>query len=327
LGLATAGLILIGRRPRRAGLIGGGLALVTVLICSLLLAVYRQGDARFDSYNVDRFLKPMTDALTDVRCDSAGPLTKATCNDVLLVPDPSLTDYFLSRLRAPLPWYGLEPRPVDEELLQRLIDRYDQIWLARDRSAQTDDSEDRRGWERYLAEHAYKVDEQKIGDWARLLRFSASGRPAEDTTPGQALGEMVLQRVNLGLEGEAGDPQPTDPLDDGRVQARVGDTLQVGLHWQADQTPAANYTVFVQLLDAASQVMAQHDRWPGDGLFPTGVLNPGEVVVDNLALPLDVPPGQYRLIAGLYRNDVEGLPRLTGPGGDSVTLAEVDVQP
>jgi hypothetical protein len=171
------------------------------------------------------------------------------------------------------------------------------------------------------------VDEQKFGDWARLLRFSASGRPAEDTTPGQALGEMVLQRVNLGLEGEAGDPQPTDPLDDGRVQARVGDTLQVGLHWQADQTPAANYTVFVQLLDAASQVMAQHDRWPGDGQFPTGVLNPGEVVVDNLALPLDVPPGQYRLIAGLYRNDVEGLPRLTGPGGDSVTLAEVDVQP
>jgi hypothetical protein len=138
---------------------------------------------------------------------------------------------------------------------------------------------------------------------------------------------MVLQRMNLGIEGQAGDLLPTDPPDDGRVQAGVGDTLQVGLYWRADQTPAANYTVFVQLLDTASQVKAQRDRWPGDGLFPTGAMNPGEVVVDNLALPLDVSPGQYRLIAGLYRNDVEGFPRLTGPGGDSITLAEVDVQP
>jgi hypothetical protein len=131
----------------------------------------------------------------------------------------------------------------------------------------------------------------------------------------------------LGIEGLGASPHPDDPLDDGEVQAKVGDTLQVGLQWKADLKPAANYTVFVQLLDGASQVIAQRDRWPGDGLFPTGALNAGEVVVDNLALPLNVPPGQYRLIAGLYRNDVEGLPRLTGPEGDSITLAEVVVQP
>jgi hypothetical protein len=327
LGCATAGLILIWRRPQRAGLVGGSLALVAVLICTLLLAVYRQGDARFDPYNVDCFLKPMSDALTGVQCESAGPLAKASCNDALLVPDPNLTDYFLNRLQAPMPWYGLEPRPVDEELMQRLLDRYGRIWLVRDRNAQTDDAEDRRGWERYLAENAYKVDEQRFGDWARLLRFSGAGRPAEEATPRQALGEMTLQNLTLGIEGRAGSPQTTEPLNDGNVQARVGDTLQVGLHWQADQKPAANYTVFVQLLDAAAQVQAQRDRWPGDGLFPTGALNAGDVVVDNLALPLDVPPGQYRLIAGLYRNDVEGLPRLAGPQGDSITLAEVAVQP
>jgi Dolichyl-phosphate-mannose-protein mannosyltransferase len=326
-GLAAAGLILIGRRPGRAGPVGGGLALATVLICTLLLTVYRQGDARFDPYGVDRFLKPMTDVLTGVRCDSAGALAKADCDDVLLVPDPNLTDYFLSRLRAPLPWYGLEPRPVDEELMQRLLDRYSVIWLARDRNAATDDAEDRRGWERYLTEHAYKADEQGFGDWARLLRFSAAGRPAEEEAPRQALGEMVLQSVHLGIEGRTASPQGTDPLDDGKVQARAGDTLQVGLEWLAAQKPAANYSVFVQLLDDASQVKAQSDRWPGDGLYPTGTLSAGQMVPDNLALSLDVPPGQYRLIAGLYRNDVEGLPRLTGPAGDSVLLAEVDVQP
>ena len=87
-------------------------------------------------------------------------------------------------------------------------DRYGLIWLARDRNAQTDDAEDRRGWERYLTEHAYKVDEQEYGDWARLLRFSAAGRSAEESTPRQALGEMVLQSVHLGIEGEAGSSQP-----------------------------------------------------------------------------------------------------------------------
>jgi hypothetical protein len=326
-GLAAAGLSLIVRRPRRAGPVGGGLALATVLIGTLLLTVYRQGDARFDPYGVDRFLKPMADVLAGVRCHSAGSLAKAECNEVLLVPDPNLTDYFLSRLRAPLPWYALEPRPPDEELLQRLLDRYGMIWLARDRNAETDDAENRRGWELYLAEHAYKVDEQKFGDWARLLRFSAAGRAAEEAAPRQALGEMVLQRVHLGIEGKAASTLPADPLDDGEVQARTGDTLQVGLEWLAAQKPTANYSVFVQLLNSASQVTAQSDRWPGDGLYPTGSLSAGQVVADNLALELDVPPGQYRLIAGLYRNDVEGLPRLTGAAGDSVLLAEVDVQP
>ena len=64
----------------------------------------------------------------------------------------------------------------------------------------------------------------------------------------------------------------------------------------------------MQLLDANGQVVAQRDRWPGDGLFPTAALQAGQVITDNLAIPLDVPPGQYRLIAGLYRGDVEGYP-------------------
>jgi hypothetical protein len=110
------------------------------------------------------------------------------------------------------------------------------------------------------------------------------------------------------------------------VQARSGDTLQVGLKWRASGKPAGNYTVFVQLLDAASQVKAQRDRWPGDGLYPTAALVAGQVITDNLALPLDVPPGSYRLIAGMYRGDQPGYPRLPGSGGDFVTLAQVEVR-
>ncbi|MCX7669910.1 MAG: hypothetical protein N2439_07555, partial [Anaerolineae bacterium] len=101
--------------------------------------------------------------------------------------------------------------------------------------------------------------------------------------------------------------------------------LQVSLIWRAATAPAGNYTVFVQLLDAASLVKAQADRWPGDGLYPTAGLRAGQVITDNLALPLNVGAGRYRLIAGLYRGDQPGYPRLTGPGGDHVLLAEVEV--
>ena len=139
---------------------------------------------------------------------------------------------------------------------------------------------------------------------------------------------MTLERTRLGLErGLPPDLPPEESLSDGRVQARTGDTLQVGLNWRASEKPEANYTVFIQLLDDSSQVRLQRDRWPGDGLVPTASLAAGQVITDNLALPLDVPPGPYRLIAGMYRNDVAGLPRLTGPEGDYVLLGEIDIAP
>ncbi len=264
--------------------------------------------------------------LAETQCDRPSLFAPARCDDALLVPDPTLTDYFLNYLDAPLVWYSVESRPVDELLMAQLLERYGRVWLARDRNAQADDAEGRRDWERYLTEHAYKVDEQKFGDWARLLRFSAAGRPAETAAPRRALGDMILDEARVGVEKHSGVPAGTELTDDGKVLARSGETLQVGLKWRANSRPAGNYTVFIQLLDAASQVKAQRDRWPGDGLYPTAAMTAGQVITDNVALPLDVPPGNYRLIAGLYRSDQPGYPRLSGSGGDFVMLARVEVR-
>ena len=318
-GLACVAFVVIWRRPRRTWPVAAGMALATLAICTSLVLIYRSGDARYDPYGVDRMLQPMTQTLAEVPCDWQ------ECQNALLVPDPVLTDTFLNSLAAPLVWYGVEPSPVDTSLMEGLLERYPRLWLARDRNAATDDQEGRRELERYLADHAYKVEEQSYDNWARLLQFSAAGQAVEVGTPGQILGDMVLERTHLGLERRVSPGLPEESLSDGRVQAQTGDTLQVGLNWRAGEKPQANYTVFIQLLDNFSQVRVQRDRWPGDGLYPTASLAAGQVITDNLALPLDVPPGQYRLIAGMYRNDVEGLPRLTGPGGDYVLLGEIDV--
>lgn len=326
-GLAVSAFVAIWRRPKWARWAGGAMALATCVTCSGLVRIYRQGDARFDPYNVDRFLQPMMAVLEEVvECSRPGLFAKTVCNDVLIVPDPTLTDYFLNYLEAPLIWYSVEPQPVDEYLLTRLLERYGRVWLARDRNAQADDNEDRRQWERSLTEQAYKLEERRFDEWARLLCFSAAGHVAEITTPHAELGDMGLIQARLSLEAHPSMDPHAEPLDDGRVQALSGDTLQVSLRWQATSPPAGNYTVFLQLLDSNGQVKAQRDRQPGDGLFPTAGLQAGQVINDNLALPLDVPPGHYRLITGLYRADQPGYPRLVGPGGDYVSLAEVDIR-
>jgi len=331
-GMSIAALVAIWRQPRWTKAVGTGMAVASIAVCSILLTTYREGDARFDPYGVAQFLKPMMGTLDEASCTGAGGA--AHCGDALIMPDPTLTDYFLNALRAPLVWYGVEQgSPIDARLMEQLALRYGQIWLARDRSASSDDQEGRREWEKWLAQHAYKLDETRFEDWARLVRFSAAGRQAEVSKPDAHLGVMVLEETVLSIENtpppskQPAQPQlAAEPLDDGKVQAKTGDTLQIGLAWRANERPGGNYTAFVQLLDEGNQVKVQRDRWPGDGMFPTGELSAGQVITDNLALPLDLPAGIYRLIAGMYRADETGMPRLTGPQGDFATLAEVDIR-
>jgi hypothetical protein len=99
-------------------------------------------------------------------------------------------------------------------------------------------------------------------------------------------------------------------------------TATVTLHWRCLQPPAADYTVFVHLLDANGETIAQHDSQPQGGAYPTSICDAGEVVVDlhPLSLPPDLPAGKYRLRVGLYRPETGKRLPVDG-GGDSVELA------
>jgi len=74
-------------------------------------------------------------------------------------------------------------------------------------------------------------------------------------------------------------------------------------------------------------VVAQSDSPPVSGSYPTSCWEPEEVVTDlrHIALPASLSPGQYRLLAGLYRLEtMERLPR--EDGGDTVDLGTVRVR-
>lgn len=106
-------------------------------------------------------------------------------------------------------------------------------------------------------------------------------------TPVQALFGDQAQLVGVEVGGEA----------------RPGQLLPVELYWLALRENGRNDKSFVHLVDAAGQVVAQHDGDPGGGFTPTSRWQPGEFLRDRhyLELPMTLPPGRYRLKAGLYR--------------------------
>jgi hypothetical protein len=86
------------------------------------------------------------------------------------------------------------------------------------------------------------------------------------------------------------------------ITSQPGSLLHVALTWQALAPLAEDYTVFVQVLDANDGIVAQVDSWPVQGTFPTSQWVPGESVEDQyqVPLPVDLPPGQYRVQVGFY---------------------------
>ena len=87
---------------------------------------------------------------------------------------------------------------------------------------------------------------------------------------------------------------------------RPGDILDLRLYWLTEQTPAADYKVFVHLskLDDSGTV-AQVDEPPLLGQGFTSRWDSGELIVDEHQIPIDgsIPPGRYRVLIGMYRPD------------------------
>ena len=81
-----------------------------------------------------------------------------------------------------------------------------------------------------------------------------------------------------------------------------GTQLPLTLFWRALAATNINYRVFVHVTAMDETIVAQVDGVPVQGSRPTVSWRPGEVLVDAQMLMIGetVPPGRYRLWAGLY---------------------------
>ncbi|RLT34911.1 MAG: hypothetical protein DWI57_16055, partial [Chloroflexi bacterium] len=111
----------------------------------------------------------------------------------------------------------------------------------------------------------------------------------------------------------------------------AGGPLTVTLAWQTERAMDVSYSLFLHLLDADGQIVAQRDGVPHDGQLPTSIWLPGEVVTDSYILQPEQPltQGTYTLITGLYEpSSGQRLPvTQDGSSGDFFRLGGIALPP
>jgi hypothetical protein len=106
-----------------------------------------------------------------------------------------------------------------------------------------------------------------------------------------------------------------------------GPETKIQLAWRAgDGLIDQDYTVFVHVRDAAGQIVAQADRQPRAGAYPTSLWAPGEFVTDDFTFAL--PSGNYSLSVGLYEAETgQRLPAMVAGGAleDQIRLTVLNI--
>lgn len=278
-----------------------GLGLVAAASWGPLMAYYHDPALARDDYRgLARYLEAV-----------AGP------QDAILLNAAGQHEVFGYYYRGSAPIYPLpRTRPLDEAAtlaeLEKMAGRANTIYAIYWATAESDPAGLIEGW---LDRHAYKASDDWVGN-LRLVRYAAP-RPMPPLAPaGIRLGEHItLTGYQVAYPG----------ADASAARARPGDVLRIELRWSSDAPLTRRYSVFVQALDAADHLVGQRDA----PLRLTGPdWQPGQPVLDRhgLLIAPGTPPGQHRLIAGLYDADSGQRLPVVGTGADFVELGRFGVE-
>jgi 4-amino-4-deoxy-L-arabinose transferase-like glycosyltransferase len=137
-----------------------------------------------------------------------------------------------------------------------------------------------------------------LGLYSVRVAMEVLDSPATRLRPGDLASDFSLPRV-IPAEFSNG----IQMLD---IQTRpaIGDRARVivDLVWRLTRPAEASYTLFVHLLNASGELVAQADTIPVAGLFPTDAWPVGVPIRDQIeiALPPGAPAGHYTLALGWY---------------------------
>jgi hypothetical protein len=162
------------------------------------------------------------------------------------------------------------------------------------------------------------------------LAIYATGISAADA-PEQLLGDARVGGARLA--GVAlGRPDPKAPqlgLDPTR-SFKAGEVLGLRTFWSVEQPFEQDLFVFVHILDAGGNTVAQRDTPPWQGRFPTSSWRAGALVVDvsDLPLPAGLPPGAYTIVVGMFDPASGSRPptSLNGQPIDVVELGRIEIK-
>lgn len=110
-----------------------------------------------------------------------------------------------------------------------------------------------------------------------------------------------------------------------------GQTATLRLRWTASGPATTSYTIFAHLLDEGGELLAQHDKVPLDGDYPTQFWGEGEVISDEhvFAVAAGAEAGDTSVLLGFYDPaDDARLPRSDGDGlPDAVQIPGPTISP
>ena len=269
----------------------------------------------------------------------------------------TLVDYLLDRRQAEpgeqldllLLWRAVKPIAHNYSVAVRLLDAQGTVWWehqAWPAGAPTSTWEvARRIW---YDHHAPTLPQAMPAGLYRLEIYltdpdTQAKLPARKIVTGESMGEIVpLTYVQVGSPVTIPPyPLPAQANFGGQIAllgstlppqmaAKAGGELALTLTWRTLSQPIANYTGFVQLLDSAGRLVAQHDHPLTNNFIPATLWQPGLTITDEykILLPTALAVGKYRLIVGLYDGATGGRLPITVDEvavGDTVTMSEVAV--
>lgn len=118
--------------------------------------------------------------------------------------------------------------------------------------------------------------------------------------------------------------------DQGQSQFQPGEQVDLSYYWRTWAKPPLNYYIFVHL--KGPDRILTFDHLLDHGRRPMPTLEVGSVVREDyrITIPLDAPPGRYRLLVGMWDPSFTGnrVPVVAGEGqgADEVTLTTVQIK-
>ena len=246
--------------------------------------------------------------------------------DAILNLLPEESQNFANVYHGRLPVIGLSQQGTlnddDAARLARMEATYRRLWVL-----PTDGLPEQSGWERTLRLNDFLLLDTRLGD-SQGQRWPSTQWPQRRRypKPGWAPSLVIRRWPGAAIDADNGWIR----LDGYALTSNTkpGAELLLVLRWESLQRVQNNYQVFVHLLNAHGEKLAQRDGQPVQWLRPTSSWQPGEKIIDRygLLLPDDLPAGGYTIAVGLY-DPVSGqrLPVSAGPRDYAIEMGPVQV--
>ncbi len=188
--------------------------------------------------------------------------------------------------------------------------------------------------------------------WYRQVDGEAESLPIVDPATGQPMAETAVTIGPVKVGGPPAGVTVQDAAPQIPVEVTLGDkiellgvdltqgnqwisagklsnvtVLDLTFYWQTLDTMDTDYTIFVHIRDMVGETVAQKDTPPANGAYPTSLWDTGEIIEDQISVPLDqLAVGQYEIVVGMYDFSTGRRLSVAGSGDDTLFLQTIRVK-